>query len=109
MRGSLAPLRITYVKPNDANHLIYVGELFWSAPMTGIDSKAGTLMPEMSHWKDVGATKDGFPEYNGGFNNSDLSIMNNNKRVLRLKLKLIFPASYVFAADDPLFEKSSLR
>jgi len=41
--------------------------------------------------------------------NSDLSIMNNNKRVLRLKLKLIFPASYIFAADDPLFEKSSLR
>lgn len=37
--------------------------------------------------------------------NSDLKVMKNNERVLRIELKLIFPSSYVFSANDPLFGK----
>ena len=37
---------------------IYVCNAFWSAPMTGTDSKAGTLIHEMSHFNAVAATDD---------------------------------------------------
>ena len=37
---------------------IYVCNAFWSAPMTGTDSKAGTLIHEMSHFNVVAATDD---------------------------------------------------
>lgn len=41
--------------------------------------------------------------------NSNPDVMKNNERQLRKKLKLIFPADYVFAAKDPLFERFPLK
>lgn len=37
---------------------IFVCRAFWSAPLTGTDSKAGTLIHEMSHFNVVAATDD---------------------------------------------------
>lgn len=37
---------------------IYLGQMFCKAPPTGMDSKAGTLCHEMSHFKTIGGTKD---------------------------------------------------
>jgi peptidyl-Lys metalloendopeptidase len=39
-------------------YTIYVCKAFWSAPMTGTDSKAGTLVHEMSHFTVVAGTDD---------------------------------------------------
>ncbi len=50
--------RFAYVYPNDKTHKIYLDEAFDKAPATGRDSKAGTLCHEMSHFNDVGGTKD---------------------------------------------------
>lgn len=47
-----------YVYPNDKNHTVYLDQAFEDAPVTGEDSKAGTLSHEMSHFDDVGGTKD---------------------------------------------------
>lgn len=46
-----------YVYPNQP-YTIYVCSVFWSAPMTGTDSKAGTLVHEMSHFYVVASTDD---------------------------------------------------
>lgn len=46
-----------YVYPNDP-YKIYVCNAFWAAPMTGTDSKAGTLIHEMSHFTIVADTND---------------------------------------------------
>ena len=46
-----------YVYPNDP-YKIYVCNAFWAAPMTGTDSKAGTLIHEMSHFTVVADTND---------------------------------------------------
>ncbi len=43
--------------PNDP-YKIYVCRVFWSAPMTGTDSKSGTLVHEMSHFTEVADTDD---------------------------------------------------
>ncbi|MCC8361781.1 protease [Lysobacter sp. A6] len=37
---------------------IFVCRAFWSAPLTGTDSKAGTLVHEMSHFNNVAGTDD---------------------------------------------------
>ena len=37
---------------------IFVCRAFWTAPMTGTDSKAGTLIHEMSHFNVVAGTND---------------------------------------------------
>ena len=37
---------------------IYLCRVFWSAPSTGTDSKAGTLIHEMSHFNTVASTND---------------------------------------------------
>jgi hypothetical protein len=47
-----------YVHPSDATHQIYLGKDFYDAPITGTDSAAGTLGHEMSHFDDIGGTKD---------------------------------------------------
>lgn len=47
-----------YVYPNDASHTVYLCNVFWSAPLTGTDSKAGTLIHETSHFTDVAGTDD---------------------------------------------------
>jgi peptidyl-Lys metalloendopeptidase len=46
-----------YVYPTQP-YKIYVCNAFWSAPMTGTDSKGGTLVHEMSHFNAVAATDD---------------------------------------------------
>ena len=46
-----------YVYPTQPYN-IYVCRAFWSAPMTGTDSKAGTLVHEMSHFNVVAGTDD---------------------------------------------------
>jgi peptidyl-Lys metalloendopeptidase len=46
-----------YVYPNQP-YKIYVCNAFWSAPMTGTDSKGGTLVHEMSHFTVVAGTGD---------------------------------------------------
>jgi peptidyl-Lys metalloendopeptidase len=46
-----------YVYPASP-YKIYVCNAFWSAPNTGTDSKAGTLVHEMSHFNVVAATDD---------------------------------------------------
>ena len=46
-----------YVYPNQP-YTIYVCKAFWTAPMTGTDSKAGTLIHEMSHFTAVAGTDD---------------------------------------------------
>lgn len=39
-------------------YVIYVCKAFWAAPMTGTDSKGGTLIHEMSHFNVVASTDD---------------------------------------------------
>jgi peptidyl-Lys metalloendopeptidase len=46
-----------YVYPNQP-YKIYVCKAFWSAPMTGTDSRGGTLVHEMSHFTVVAGTDD---------------------------------------------------
>ncbi|MBJ6762995.1 peptidase M35 [Myxococcaceae bacterium JPH2] len=46
-----------YVYPNQP-YKIYVCKAFWSAPMTGTDSKGGTLIHEMSHFTATAGTDD---------------------------------------------------
>lgn len=46
-----------YVYPTQP-YKIYVCGAFWSAPLTGTDSKGGTLVHEMSHFNVVAATDD---------------------------------------------------
>ena len=46
-----------YVYPASP-YRIYLCNAFWSAPMTGTDSKAGTLVHEMSHFNVVAGTDD---------------------------------------------------
>ncbi len=48
-----------YVFPTDtATHTIYVCNQFWLASTTGTDSKARTLIHEISHFNDVAGTND---------------------------------------------------
>lgn len=46
-----------YVYPNQPYN-IYLCKAFWTAPMTGTDSKAGTIIHEMSHFTVVAGTDD---------------------------------------------------
>jgi peptidyl-Lys metalloendopeptidase len=46
-----------YVYPNQP-YKIHVCKAFWSAPLTGTDSKGGTLVHEMSHFTVVAGTDD---------------------------------------------------
>lgn len=46
-----------YVYPTQP-YKIYVCKAFWTAPMTGTDSKGGTLVHEMSHFNAVAGTDD---------------------------------------------------
>ncbi|MFC3025504.1 M35 family metallo-endopeptidase [Vibrio zhugei] len=53
-----------YVYPNQPYHIHLCGA-FWNAPTTGTDSKAGTLVHEMSHFTVNGGTDDvAYGQYN---------------------------------------------
>jgi len=48
-----------YVYPSDATQTIYLCEAFWSANEAGgFDTKAGTLIHELSHFNNIGQTGD---------------------------------------------------
>lgn len=68
-----------YVYPTRP-YTIYVCKAFWSAPMTGTDSKGGTLVHEMSHFNVVAGTDDHVYGQSGAANlaitNPDLAVQN---------------------------------
>ncbi|KIO33834.1 hypothetical protein M407DRAFT_178222 [Tulasnella calospora MUT 4182] len=46
-----------YTYPSDPTH-IYLCDVFWNAPTTGTDSKAGTIVHELTHFTNNGGTQD---------------------------------------------------
>jgi uncharacterized Zn-binding protein involved in type VI secretion len=46
------------VYPDDQLHIISLGNPFWEAEAVGPDSRAGTLIHELSHFLDIGGTVD---------------------------------------------------
>jgi len=48
-----------YVYPTDTTHTVYFCDAFWTAPNeSGYDTKAGTIIHEISHFNDVCGTND---------------------------------------------------
>lgn len=66
-----------YVYPTQP-YRIYVCKAFWTAPMTGTDSKGGTLVHEMSHFNVVAGTDDNVYGQAGA---ASLAISDPNKAV----------------------------
>lgn len=66
-----------YVFPNQP-YKIFVCKAFWTAPMTGTDSKGGTLVHEMSHFTAVAGTDDWVYGQSGA---ASLAISDPNKAV----------------------------
>jgi peptidyl-Lys metalloendopeptidase len=66
-----------YVYPTQP-YTIYVCKAFWSAPMTGTDSKGGTLVHEMSHFNATAGTDDWVYGQSGA---ASLAISDPNKAV----------------------------
>jgi len=66
-----------YVYPTKP-YTIYVCKAFWSAPMTGTDSKGGTLVHEMSHFNVVAGTDDWVYGQSGA---ASLAISDPNKAI----------------------------
>jgi uncharacterized Zn-binding protein involved in type VI secretion len=50
--------QFAYVYPSDKTKTVYIDKAFQTAAATGTDSKAGAISHEMSHFDDIGATKD---------------------------------------------------
>jgi len=65
-----------HVYSGDPDLEIYLDKLFWTAPLIGRDSQAGTIIHEISHFKFIGGTKD--HEY-GLTDAKQLAIDNPNK------------------------------
>jgi len=58
-----------YVYPTDKTHQIYLCGAFWPSPVAGgFDTKAGTLIHELSHFNDLVATDDWVYGTNGARN-----------------------------------------
>jgi peptidyl-Lys metalloendopeptidase len=66
-----------YVYPNQP-YKIYVCKAFWTAPLTGTDSKGGTLVHEMSHFTAVAGTDDWVYGQSGA---ASLAVSDPNKAV----------------------------
>lgn len=47
-----------WVAPGDTSHNVTLSEAYNNAPLTGTDSKAGTMIHELSHFSDVAGTDD---------------------------------------------------
>ncbi|KAF8723459.1 hypothetical protein AX14_009243 [Amanita brunnescens Koide BX004] len=47
-----------YVVSDDPTRTIYLCPMFWKAPLVGINSQAGTIVHELTHFKDYGNTWD---------------------------------------------------
>jgi peptidyl-Lys metalloendopeptidase len=46
-----------YVYPNQP-YIVYLCSVFWNAPLSGTDSKGGTIIHELSHFTAVAGTDD---------------------------------------------------
>ncbi|WP_229458466.1 M35 family metallo-endopeptidase [Massilia glaciei] len=66
-----------YVYPTQP-YKIYVCKAFWSAPLTGTDSKGGTMIHEMSHFNAVAGTDDVVYGQSGA---ASLAISNPSKAI----------------------------
>lgn len=66
-----------YVYP-DRPYNIYLCKVFWTAPLSGTDSKAGTLIHEMSHFNGVASTDDYIYGQTGA---KDLAITDPDKAI----------------------------
>jgi len=63
------PNVFAYVYPSDKTHTIYVCGAFWKAPVSGgFDTRAGTLIHELSHFDDICDTNDWVYGVNGAKN-----------------------------------------
>lgn len=56
--SACSPGVFAFVYPTDATHTVSLCSAFWSADVTGTDSKAGSLVHEMSHFVTIGSTQD---------------------------------------------------
>jgi uncharacterized Zn-binding protein involved in type VI secretion len=90
---------IAQVTPGDKKHKIELASEFWKLPATGEDSKAGTLMHEMSHFKSISGTKDSFGSYLGG---SDIYGASDARKLAlsNSKLALKHADSFEYWAED---------
>jgi len=64
-----------YVFP-DQPFVINLCGAFWAAPLSGVDSRSGTIIHEMAHFDVVGAANDVFPEVYGTEGALALAILN---------------------------------
>jgi uncharacterized Zn-binding protein involved in type VI secretion len=46
------------VYDEDRSHTIHLGDFFWKAPLIGKNSKSGIVIHELSHFDNIGGTKD---------------------------------------------------
>ena len=63
----------------DVPYYITLGNAFFSASASGVDSRAGTLIHEATHWKIVRGTDD---HAYGGFQNLSMALARNNAQNL---------------------------
>ena len=61
----------TYSK--DQNHIKHLYQFFWGAPDVGIDSKAGTIIHEVSHSNEIGVIGDFDDAWGDFFGTADYS------------------------------------
>ena len=66
-----------YVYPSDP-YKVYLCSAFWSAPVTGTDSQAGTLVHEVAHFRVIAGTDD---HAYGHYNAKNLAISNPTNAV----------------------------
>ena len=92
-----------YVYPNDP-YKIYLGDAFWPAPMTGTDSKAGTLIHELSHFTVLGGTQDYVYGQTGAKN---LAISNPAQAVMNADSHEYFVENTPVTADGSAYTLST--
>ncbi|KAF8633580.1 hypothetical protein AX15_001373 [Amanita polypyramis BW_CC] len=80
-----------YVYPNEYG-TIYLCSVFWDAPTTGSDSKAGTIVHELSHFTVNGGTKD---YVYGKPRSQELAVKNPDQAILNAD------SHEYFAENDP--------
>ena len=97
------PRAYAYVYPNDP-YKIYLGDAFWPAPMTGTDSKAGTLIHELSHFTVLGGTQDYVYGQTGAKN---LAISNPAQAVMNADSHEYFVENTPVTADGSAYTLST--
>ena len=103
-----------YVLPN-REFVVTVCGAFWRAPVTGIDSRAGTLVHEMSHFSSLGAANNAsqFPEVYGTSAALNLAVNNPLHAVNNAENYNYYaentPAFTMSAADVPISQCSATQ